>query len=217
VNRGRLFIALLALSGEAAAHGSVKGLGNFSNGFLHPLIEPTHLISLVALGLVIGQRGLERSEPAASCFAAGSVAGLALAGFGWTLETEVPLLAIAALAGILVATSATLPRLIYGVGAALFGLGIGLGSRPELASGSAMIATLVGAGLGANVWMLNVVALVMLLKRPWLLILVRVVGSWASASAILVLALWISGRHAPVPSGQPGLSSESGLQLDTRR
>jgi urease accessory protein len=212
VRRIALLVILLALSSEAAAHGSIAGLGHFSGGLLHPLVEPTHLIAIVALGLVIGQRGLARMEPVLICFAVGSTLGLAGAGLGWTVDAQTPLLALAALLGIAVATSARLPSWFYGIAAALLGVGIGLGSRPESASELSLLSTLAGTGLGASLWPLAVVAVVQPLRRPWLLILVRVLGSWASASAILVLALWVSGRHAPAPVPTAAI-----LQLDTRR
>ena len=211
-------VLLLVTCGEAAAHGSAKGLGDFFGGAVHPLIEPIHLIAIAALGLLIGQRGLDQTRPAALCFACGSAIGLALAGMDWTVDTDVALLALSALAGVWVAASAGLPRLVGGAGAALLGMGIGLGSRPEASSGGAMIAALIGTWAGASAWMLNLVVLVTHLKRPWMQILVRVVGSWAAASSVLVLALWISGKHALPPAvGNPLSKAAASLELDTKR
>ncbi len=217
MRRTALLIALLAMSGEAAAHSSIPGLGHFSGGLLHPLVEPTHLIAIVALGLLIGQRGLAHMEAALVCFAIGSTLGLAAAGLAWTVDAQTALLALAALAGIAVATSARLPSRVCGLIAVLLGIGIGLGSRPESASGVSMVSALVGTGLGASLWLLVVVAVVNQLRRPWLLILVRVLGSWASASSILVLALWISGRHVVSPAPPAPATAAATLQLDTTR
>ena len=54
-----LTAALLLLApGVALAHGPMPGVGSFYGGLLHPVMVPSHLITLVALGLLIGQRGL---------------------------------------------------------------------------------------------------------------------------------------------------------------
>jgi urease accessory protein len=199
VKRGLLLATLLGACGAASAHGSIQGIDHFSGGLLHPLVEPTHLISLVSLGLLIGQRGIARAEAALLGFVAGALAGLLCAVLGWTIDTDLPLLAMATLSGLLVALSLSLPGIVYAGIAAWLGAGIGVASNPESFTGTAMLAALAGAGIGANLWLLTIAAIVNMLKKPWLLILVRVVGSWASASSILVLALWVSGRHAAVP------------------
>jgi urease accessory protein len=208
-------LALAAACGEASAHGSIQGIDHFSGGILHPLIEPTHLLAIVALGLLLGQRGIARAEKALSGFAAGIVLGLLCAGAGRVVDTDVPLLAIATLCGLLVALSVSLPSIVYAGVALLLGAGIGVASNPESFAGSAMAAALAGAGIGATLWLLAVAAIVGLLKRPWLLILVRVVGSWASAASILVLALWLSGKQAGAPTAeaQPG----GVVRMDTTR
>jgi urease accessory protein len=215
VRRSFPLAALLVACGDASAHGSIQGIDHFSGGILHPLVEPTHLIALVALGLLLGQRGIARAEAALFAFAAGLVLGLLCAGFGWTLDTDLPLLAIAMLSGILVAMSLVLPGFIYAAIAALIGAGIGVASNPEAYAASAMLAALGGAGIGAMLWLLNLVAIVNMMKKPWLRILVRVVGSWASASSILVLALWISGKH-PAPPGADA-KADAVVRMDTTR
>jgi urease accessory protein len=207
--------ALLAACGEASAHGSIQGIDHFSGGLLHPLVEPTHLIALVALGLLLGQRGIARAEAALFAFAAGVVVGLLGAGFGWTVDTDLPLLAIAMLSGIGVAMSLALPGLICAAIAAAVGAGIGVASNPEAYAGSAMLAALGGAGIGAMLWLLTIAALVNMMKRPWLRILVRVVGSWASASSVLVLALWISGKHPATPGTDA--KADAVVRMDTTR
>ena len=77
--------------------------------------------------------------------------------------------------------------------ASAVGLFIGAGSDPESVSGSARYVMLLGSGVGACVWLFNLVGLVLGARRPWMLIGVRVAGSWIAASATLVIALWIAG------------------------
>jgi len=100
-----------------------------------------------------------------------------------------------------VALSLALPTPVYAAIAAALGAGIGMGSNPDAFTGSALLAALSGAGLGAALFLLCIAAIVNPLRRPWLTILVRVVGSWACAASVLVLALWLSGKHATAPAG----------------
>ena len=213
MKRSFVFCAALATCGGAGAHGSIQGVDHFSGGLLHPLVEPTHLIALLALGLLLGQRGLAKGEAALLGFAIGLVCGLLGAAFGISVDTDLPLLAIALLTALAVALSFALPAVAYALVAALIGAGIGLASNPESFTGAAQLAALGGAGIGALLWLLCVAAAVSPLRRPWLAILVRVVGSWLCASAVLVLALSVSGRHAAAPAGPAALPA----RMDTTR
>ena len=207
-----LFVALISACVDASAHGSSKSLGNFFGGFVHPLLEPAHLIVLLSLALCLGQRGLESAGPAVPCFMAGLVPGLVAAGLGCHPDTDVLLLAIATFAGIAVAASAALPSLTVGAGCLLAGAGIGLGSSPESVAGGELLATLLGMGFGAVIWLFNGASLVHHARRPWLMILVRVAGSWTTASSVLVLALWFAGAHSSTPS-----STQAPMTLDPRK
>lgn len=214
MKRAGLAAALLAASGAAWAHGSVQGVDHFSGGLLHPLVEPTHLIALVALGLLLGQRGIAKAERALAAFVVGVVLGLLCAALGRTFDTDLPLLAIATLSGALVAMSLALPTLVYALVAAVVGAGIGMASNPDAFTGKAELAALVGAGIGASLCLLCIVALVNSLVRPWLRILVRVVGSWTCAASVLVLALWISGKQSTTPGSEP---PGAVVRMDTTR
>ena len=204
--RRSAFAALCIASQAAAAHGSVAGLGNFFSGVVHPLFEPAQLIALVALGLLIGQRGLPATRPAALSFVIGAGLGLLSAGFGAAPDTDPFLLAGAGLIGLAVLSAVHLPRALYAIAAASVGLGLGLGSAPESVAGSARIVMLLGSGVGVCVWMFNVVGLVHEAKRPWLRIGVRVLGSWIAASAVLVTAL----AFAPPPRTPTGPLAQAG-------
>jgi hydrogenase/urease accessory protein HupE len=208
-------LALAAVCADASAHGSIQGIDHFSGGILHPLVEPTHLLALVALGLLLGQRGIAKAEKALFGFAAGVLVGLVCAGAGRVIDSDVPLLAGATVCGLLVALALELPTPVYVGIAGLLGAGIGIASNPESFTGQAMLAALAGAGLGAALCLVIAAAIVALLKRPWLQILVRVVGSWASAASVLVLALWISGQPAGGPASQ--IQAAGALRLDTTR
>lgn len=193
IGRVGAFVALVQLSSTAGAHGSVRGLGNFLGGAVHPLLEPAQLIVLVALGLLIGQRGLATTRPASLCFVSALVAGLIGAGIGGVPTIDVALLPMAGLLGVAVLCDLAVPRPLCALAAGLVGLGVGLASGPELVAGQARVVMLLGSGAGAAVGMFNIVGLLHEARRPWQRIGMRVVGSWIVASVTLVMALSIAG------------------------
>ena len=52
---------LVAAVSEVHAHTAAKEVGDFYAGFLHPLTALEHVLSFVALGLLIGQQGHKAS------------------------------------------------------------------------------------------------------------------------------------------------------------
>jgi urease accessory protein len=187
------FVALAQAPAPARAHGSVRGLGNFLGGAVHPLVEPAQLIVLVALGLFIGQRGLVATRPAWLCFVSALVAGLVGAGVGGVPTIDAWLLPLAGLLGLAVLCDLAVPRLLCAFAAGLVGLGVGLACAPELVTGQARVVMLLGSGAGAAVGMFNIVGLLHEAHRPWQRIGMRVVGSWIVASVTLVMSLSMAG------------------------
>jgi urease accessory protein len=219
VNRTRLvgsvaLAATLLMSGaDAFAHGSSIGLGSFGGGFLHPLLEPAHLVALVTLALLIGQHGFARTQPAMWVVAGATAFGLALAAGGHGMETDLLLLGCAMAAGLGVTIGRAWPRPIYGLVAGAIGMGIGLGSEPETLQGTARIFSMLGTLLGTCIWVADGALLVLALKKPWCKILMRVVASWMVACALLVLALQVAPPRAD-PLAKGGAPP---MTLDVRR
>jgi urease accessory protein len=151
------------------------------------------LIALVALGLLIGQRGLAATRPAALCFVGALVLGLIGAGVGSVPTIDPILLPMAGLLSVAVLCDLAVPRPLCALAASLVGLGVGLASGPELVAGQARVVMLLGSGAGAAVGMFNIVGLLHEARRPWQRIGMRVVGSWIAASVTLVLALSLAG------------------------
>ena len=206
--------ALVLASADASAHGSAKGLGSFFGGVVHPLLEPSHLISLATFALLIGPR-FEKLKPVALWFAGGSVAGGVCVAFGVAASMDTLLLACAALVGLAVVIARPLPIAVYRVAAVAIGLGIGIGSLPDSVPGPGPWVSLAGSCIGAPVFMVNLAMLVEAMKKPWMRILVRVFGSWATACSILVLSLVAAGR--PLDSiSTPASAAGAGAPLDVR-
>lgn len=204
-----LALALMLLGPQAHAHGSVKGLGDFMEGFLHPLFEPTHLVALMALLLLIAQRGVQMSSESMIALAAATATGLAAAAMGWQVSTDTALLVAAALTGVTVVLARPLPQALVALLTIAIGLGIGLGSYPEGLRGASRYADLAGTWFGTCLYVISGATLIDEVKRPWIPVLIRVVGSWVVATSVLVLAL-----HAAAP---PSAARSPAIDYSLRR
>ena len=199
--RCALAVGLTAAAASPAwAHGSSVRLGSFFGGVIHPLLEPAHLVALLALGLLIGQRGEDAMRRLLAPLAAALASGLVLAAL-WppvqTWPTPVALLVAAALAGAVVAADWMLPRSLPWLATLTVGLGIGLGSPAEGTTTLSRFVMAAGIALGVCAWVTLVATGVAALQRPAARLLVRVTGSWLLACAMLVLALSVFRPAAP--------------------
>lgn len=201
-------LALLMLCGSAYAHGSVETMGNFYGGLLHPFFVPAHWIGVLIAGLLVGQNGMHRNQLAMLCFVVVMAIGLALSGSVAWAHNEFLLLIGALAAGLLVVIALRLPHWLLAVLAGFFALLIGVDSGPEAISGGDRVVILAGTGLGVCLVFFYAVAVTDLLKQPWQKIGVRVLGSWITASAMIVLALLAAGDKMAdtqlVPEDQVG-------------
>jgi len=189
--------ALLALAaGPAAAHGNLQGVGDFYAGLLHPLVVPSELLALAAVGLALATSGRAACRAGLPALALGLGIGLAI-GLGRTLPPELAtpaLLAIAlAGAGPVTAGLRLPPPLAAGL-ALLGGVAIAVDAAPEA---GALPARLVAGGatiLGGAAAITLVVGLVLGRERHWQRVAVRVAGSWIAASAMLYFAWFFTAR-----------------------
>ena len=184
---------LMLAPGAVLAHSPIKDIGNFYGGLLHPLFIPAHALLLGALGLLLGQQQPAENKFPLLLFVVCAVAGLALSGHtnGVALQTA-QLLGTAAI-GLLVAIQPAIPVFLRTAGSAFCALVIGIDSgQAELAS-AALFASLVGTWLGMCILLLCTMGAADYLKeKPWQTIGVRIIGSWMTASALLVLSLSVS-------------------------
>lgn len=191
----------------AQAHGDIERLGPFYAGALHPLLVPAHLVTLLALGLLVGQRGLQPSRHALTMLLLALGTGLSVAATNadpsaWAMALERFLLPLAALAALATLTVVPLPRAAPIVLAGIVGLGIGLGSAPEVAASAPVAASgpawvtwsmVAGTLLGAFATTALVAALVDGAHAHWARLATRIAASWLAASAMLVFALTFVG------------------------
>lgn len=184
-------IVLLSMAGEAAAH-PVFGIGGVWGGLLHPLVVPSHVMAAIASAILIGRQPLGRAMVAV--YALGLVAALdAIAAAYVPALAEEALLVLAATAGLLAAWSRPLPLGFVAVLAAATGLAVGLDSPPEAISIAEANLTLVATALSGIAFLAVMALLASRLRYDWQRIGMRIVGSWISASAIMVLAVRFAG------------------------
>jgi urease accessory protein len=164
-------------------------IGAFVDG-LTQFFLPTHLLAVVALGLLAGQDAKRFPVAAVAAYAFGLAAGSVLIAAAVREQNTGPvLLAVAALAGIAVAIARPVPRAVQALSACLTGGAVALNTPPQAITIPSAVAAQTGAAIAAFAMLTIVVMIGMRARGAWHRIGLRVVGSWIAASAILVLAL----------------------------
>lgn len=183
---------LLIHPAAADAHMTIEGANHFTNGVLHPLLTPAHVLVLLGLGLWIGQHPPLRLKLPAGIFAGCAAIGLALTATGWMPGVHPALLAGLALgAGAIVAVGKPLPAWVCSAFGAACALALGLDSGVETGTAAVVASTLLGTWLALVIVILNLghyVSLAAEKDRQWIHIGIRVAGSWIVAISLLVLA-----------------------------
>ena len=192
----RLLAALLALAAApaASAHGLVEGTSAFFAGLVHPLTALEHVLPLLALGMLAGQRGLRSRDGLIIAFPiAFACSALVAPAIATLLDVSTAIAATALVLGILVALAFSLSTpVLYAVVAVAGGLhGLAHGGAIDHAfssfvAGAALSATLLFAvAFGTTAYALR-------RQKPWLPFVVRAIGSWIAAFGVLAVALAFS-------------------------
>jgi urease accessory protein len=159
----------------------------FVDGFVNPLTTPAHLLTLLALGLLLGWQ--PQRFVVLLIFALALAAGfLAIVLAIETTPARTVLLAVAAALGAMVA-AAWAPKLLAWLFAAIAGAALALDSPPQAVTITEAYATLAGTAVGACAMLVLVAAIAGHVKADWQRLGIRILGSWIAASAILVLAV----------------------------
>ncbi|MBO0742202.1 MAG: HupE/UreJ family protein [Hyphomicrobiaceae bacterium] len=173
---------------EAGAHPAFAGATGFTGGLLHPLFVPTHAIGILSLGLLIGQQMPHWRWPMALAYAAGL--GIGFAALIWALPpgfSAEALLAATAIIGALVALARAMPWLPGCVLALAVGTALALDSSPGGISVQQANITIVGTFCGAVILLWVILEVVVIFRREWQKLGMRILGSWIAASAVLIL------------------------------
>lgn len=189
--RASRVLALVAFGASSAAHAHTAAGGgdSFFTGLLHPLSAFDHLLPLIALGMLAGQRGLERAQGLLVAFPLAFAVGiLATSLFALPLPLATMSAGTALIAGGLVALSLAMPQRALFLVVILIGATHGFVNAPEIAS----VSFTTGATLGATLLFAYTFAAThhVLKNAPaWRSVAVRAIGSWIAAFGILTLAL----------------------------
>ena len=165
----------------------------FTQGVLHPIMTPSHIILLLGLGLLAGQNSTSFKQSLlytlslALAVAVGMSANHYIS-LNWSFELI--LLIVALIVGILVILKLTVLQAWSYFILALGGLLVGYDSSPVVIPGlglNSIYNWLAGAAT-TIIGLIFVITLVTrVLNRFWEGVLVRVIGSWITASALLTL------------------------------
>lgn len=161
----------------------------FLNGAAQFFI-PSHLLAVVALGLLAGRGEPRLPLSPLAAFAIGLLLGsLTVASAIRENPVSLALLLLAATAAGLVVLAHDAPRWLKAVMAFSGGSALPLNAPPhELTIGAAVAAQAGLAAAGIAIFAATMLA-VIFARAPWHHIAVRIVASWIAAASILVLAL----------------------------
>lgn len=181
---------LLSIPAAASAHLVTTGLGPVYDGIGHLVLTPEDLVPTVALSLYCGLRGSRVSRYAIFVLPLAWFLGGLL---GTTLESlpSFPVSAISfLLLGLLVAADITLPLQVVTPLIAFIGFTHGLFNGLALQDGPGAMGLM---GIMGALFVLVTLgcAFVVSLERPWTRIAVRVMGSWVTASGLLMIGWFL--------------------------
>ena len=159
----------------------------FVDGLLNPLTTPAHVLTLLALSLLMALQ--PQRFVVLLIFALALAAGfLAIVLAVETTPARTVLLAVATALGVMVA-AAWAPKLLARLLAAIAGAALALDSPPQAVTLAEAYATIAGTAVGACTMLVVVAAIAAHANADWQRLGVRILGSWIAASAILVLAV----------------------------
>ncbi len=185
----------LALPAAAQAHTPIEGIGDFWSGAVHPLTTPSHLLLLLALGLLLGQQKPLKLKWPMLVFGSASALALLLTAVGRDTRVYQPvLLGLACCTAALVALERQPPRPATLTLLAVAAFAIGLDSAVESASTATLVKTLSGTWISLGVLLADIAIYASFyLRKDWMRIGIRVMGSWILAATLLVLAFLLRG------------------------
>jgi hypothetical protein len=152
------------------------------------LLLLTHLMAMLALGLLISQQRWGRA--AISAYIVALLIGLGAIALAYApTHAEEGLLAATALSGFVLAWARPWPIWTGAALAGATGLSLALDSPPETLSLTKANLELATTAIGATVTVWAIALLCRWLSGPLPYLATRILGSWIAASAVLVLAL----------------------------
>ena len=165
----------------------------FMKGFYHPMMVPAHIIALFALGILLGQQGWQTVRVALPAFIVTLVVSLIMTRYqSATWNAELVLLPLAAVTGLLIVFKLNLgpiaPSLIAIVAAVVIGMDSAVPRIPGLQTAK-IYSHLTGSGIFASTLLLLISLIALALRRVLDGVILRILGAWSTAGAVLVVTL----------------------------
>lgn len=186
-------IASLCFPSDASAHLVTTGMGPVYDGIGHLLLTPEDLVPVLALALYAGLRGTVPGRRTLFFLPLAWFCG----GLGGLMVNGLPSYPMPALSflilGVLIAADLHMGANIVAAFATGVGFIHGFLNGAALKEGTGALGLL---GIMAMIFVLVALAsaFVVSLKRPWMRIAVRVLGSWIFASGLLMLGWMLKGQ-----------------------
>lgn len=190
--------ALLPMSAWAIGSPSTNF---FMKGLYHPMMVPAHMIALFAFGLLLGQQGWRTVRVVLPAFVVVLIASLVMTRYqsaGW--NAELVLLPLAAVTGLLIIfkwnLAVAIPLIIASVAAVVIGMDSAVPRIPGLQSAK-IYSHLAGSGVFASIALLFMSLIALALRRVLDGVILRILGAWSTAGAVLVVTLLLVGDLTP--------------------
>jgi hypothetical protein len=199
---GATFAISALWSAKALAHAPIKNIGTFYAYLLHPLVVLLHLLTVVALALLLGQQGRSAARRGLCALILGLGTGLVAPWRPGPALAEMALPAAALAVSLLVVAARRLPAFATMVLAFVSGVSIGLDSTPEGLSGRELGIAYAGLVAGLALFATIFTGLLLSLTSGWAQVAIRVVAAWIAAATLLSASLALmppAGKQAPRP------------------
>ncbi len=187
---------LFAATASASAHGASEDPLGLLAGLKHPFYVPAHMLALAALGLRLGQNSLNQVIYAVIVFGLALIAGLlaTLSDF-FSPYTRIALLSVTIIVGLLTLIDIKKLPFEITVTSIIVALMIGIDSGVGAQDLSTNLATLSGSAITTftlyTCWTF-LTLLICKLKPEWIKIGIRVIASWITAIAAMVISLFFA-------------------------
>ncbi len=169
-------------------------------GILHPLQTPSHIILILGLAFLLGQQNHLIKSHLKILFLTpfAVIIGFALNHYALLeLNTELILLSLALICGLLLVLRLKLPTFVTFILLAFSSVILGLDSSPVMIPGlgaNSIYSWRLGAAITLILGIIVLSLPAYFLNRYWNGIILRVTGSWIATSAIFVLTLKLAGQ-----------------------
>jgi hydrogenase/urease accessory protein HupE len=170
-------------------------------GFYHPMMIPAHMIVLFSLGLLLGQQGWQTQRIVIPVFVLVLAAALTMTRYQTaTWNAELVLLPLAAVTGILVIFKFNLSAWISLIIAVIAAIVIGMDSTVPRIPGlqpAKIYAHLTGSGVFVMGLLVIISGIALALRKLLDGVILRILGAWSTAGAVLVVTLLLVGNINP--------------------